>query len=381
MSLLNQSTTFPNLLQNLHIDDELKPFLKKIDYIDTARKLDVFTLLQYLTSASVHAWTGYRQSATEGASYGLPKVDHSALSKKASHVPYTIFKKLFHRVVAMCNRTTRRALNLSKDLLVIDATTMTVGEGRLPWAVYHGKRSGVKLHVAYKPSTGSPVHVEETGGLKHDGPVGEQLANGDYTLVEDRAYFKIQRIDRFIDDEQSFVIRMKNNVEIVRPQSLKRLQNEGSRVTRDITCQLGSSQVRSQKRHRVVFFNDDHGNEIRVVTDLKYVSAEKIAAIYRERWAVESFFRWIKQYLNVPTLFGTTPNAVFNQLYAALIAYVILRWLHQRTSKMHVFKRLSFITFTRHLLAQNLPVDWASEMAVMLKRWKQLYGLGMSKYG
>ncbi|QQK74251.1 IS4 family transposase [Salicibibacter cibarius] len=308
---MNKSTTFPNLRQKLHIDDELKPLLEKVGYNDTARKLDVFTLLQYLTSASVHEWTGYRQSATEGGSYGLVEVDHTALSKKARHVPYTIFKKLFHKVVSMCNRTTRRALNLNKDLLAIDSTTITVGEGRLPWAVYHGKRSGVKLHVAHKPSTGSPLQVEETGGLKHDGPVGEQLVNADYTLVEDRAYFKIKRIDRFIDDEQSFVIRMKENVAIVRPQSLKRLPNEESRVTRDITCQLGSSQVRSQKRHRVVFFNDNHGNEIRVVTDLKDVSAEKIADIYRERWAVESFFRWIKQYLNVPTLFGTTPNAVF----------------------------------------------------------------------
>ena len=58
------------------------------------------------------------------------------------------------------------------------------------------------------------------------------------------------------------------------------------------------------------------------------ITAEEIAGMYKSRWAIESFFRWIKQNLNVPVLFGTTKNAVFNQLFAALIAYVLLKFLH-----------------------------------------------------
>ncbi|SFO92057.1 IS4 family transposase [Salibacterium halotolerans] len=304
-------------------------------------------------------------------------MEHSPLSKKAGNVPYTIFKKLFHTLIAMCNRPTRLALNLDKDLLVIDATMITVGENRLPWALYHGKRSGVKLHVAYTPSTGMPLQVEETRARKHDGPIGPSLNHRDSILVEDRAYFKIQRIDSFLAEEQSFVIRMKENVKIVRPTSLKNLHREDSRVTRDITCHLGSAQVRSKQRHRVVFFRDDYGNEIRVVTDLRTVDADTMAAIYREHWQIESFFRWIKQYLNIPTLFGTTPNTVFNQLYAALITHLLLRWLYQRTSKGEVIETLSFISFTRHFLAQNLPIDWLSEMAASLKRWRQSHGTNM----
>nr|WP_256224214.1 transposase [Paenibacillus sp. 1_12] len=106
---------------------------------------------------------------------------------------------------------------------------------------------------------------------------------------------------------------------------------EGSNVSRDITCKLGTEQCRSQKRHRVVFFQDDHGNEIRVATKLLHVSAEQIAAIYKARWGIEVFFRWIKQHLNVPILFGTTENAVYGQLFAALLAFVLLQWLHSST--------------------------------------------------
>jgi hypothetical protein len=71
-------------------------------------------------------------------------------------------------------------------------------------------------------------------------------------MVEDRAYFKIKRIDQFTEDQQKFVIRMKEIVEIFRPHALKHMEEAGSSVTRDITCQLGTKQSRSEKRHRVV---------------------------------------------------------------------------------------------------------------------------------
>ncbi len=289
-------------------------------------------------------------------------------------------KKLFHLVVSKCNRATRRALKISKELLLVDSTTITVGESRLPWALYHGERAGIKLHVSYTPLTEMPLQVIETTGLKHDGPVGEKLVDPRFILVEDRAYFKIKRIDAFVSsvEKQPFVIRMKENVEIVQPHALKHYKSEGSPVTRDFTCQLGTKQSRSEKRHRVVFFKDDNGNEIRVVTNVMGVSPEAIANMYKARWGIELFFRWIKQHLNVPVLFGTTKNAVFNQLFAALIAYVLLKWLYTKTSGERIFHHLSFISFQRKLRENSLPIDWQSEMVVVLK--KHAYFQGISLY-
>lgn len=77
---------------------------------------------------------------------------------------------------------------------------------------------------------------------------------------------------------------------------------------------------RSEKRHQVVFFKDYENRKVRVVTSLRNVAAEMVGDMYKARWAIESFFRWIKQNLNVPVLFGTAENAVYNQLFAALIA-------------------------------------------------------------
>nr|WP_245629311.1 IS4 family transposase [Geobacillus jurassicus] len=201
---------------------------------------------------------------------------------------------------------------------------VTVGKNRLPWAPYHGERAGVKLHVAYSPESSSPADVVETIGLRHDVPVGEQLTNLQQVLVEDRAYFKIERIDRFAEQHQLFVIRMKDNRRDSSEKSLKRLPCASSSVQADFTRQLGTKQCRSTKRHRVVIFRDANGHDIRVVTNILNASTETIADIYQERWTVEVFFRWVKQYLNVPTLFGTTENSVYHQFVSAFMAYVLL---------------------------------------------------------
>src|SRR5690606_41936752 len=100
---------------------------------------------------------------------------------------------------------------------------------------------------------------------------------------------------------------------------------DDSNVVEDVTAVLGCEAKQTQRRFRVVTFLDSKGNFIRVATNLVFLSAETIAAIYKERWQIELFFRWIKQHLNVKRLFGTSPNAVYNQLYGALIAYVLLQ--------------------------------------------------------
>lgn len=86
-------------------------------------------------------------------------------------------------------------------------------------------------------------------------------------------------------------------------------------------------------------------------SELMMVSAEIIADMYKARWKIESFFRWIKQHLNVPVIFGTTPNAVYNQLFTVHIAYVLLKWLYKKTKSKGflctIFRRISSQTSAR----------------------------------
>ncbi|WP_251047767.1 transposase [Planococcus sp. ISL-109] len=121
-----------------------------------------------------------------------------------------------------------------------------------------------------------------------------------------------------------------------------------------------------KKRHCVVFFTDHEGQEIRVVTSLRHVSAEAVAAMYKTRWGIESFFRWIKQNLNVPKLFRQTPNAVYNQLFAALIAYVLVQWLYQKTKPAMRKPSLSLVAFQRTILNSTFPLIWLDPLTTFL---------------
>ncbi|SCC57383.1 hypothetical protein GA0061087_11011, partial [Priestia flexa] len=105
---MKKNITFPNLLQKIVSEEERAIIQTAIGYKDTARKLDVLTLIKYLICASMNEFKSYRHCADVGEQYGLPQVNHSTLSKKASHLDYHVMKKLFDLVVSKCNRMTRR---------------------------------------------------------------------------------------------------------------------------------------------------------------------------------------------------------------------------------------------------------------------------------
>ncbi|WP_341302179.1 IS4 family transposase [Lysinibacillus sp. FSL H8-0500] len=368
-----KNTTIFTYPQNFISQDEIAGILAEFGFEDTARKCDVPTLLSYLVGAAAFEWKSLRHAADVASAQGLKSVDHSTLSKRLDELNYQMVKRIFNIIVGRLNRAARRKLKLKKDLLAIDSTTMTVGKNRLPWALYHGERSGIKLHVSFTNATEMPLKVVETTGLKHDGPIGEKLADKRFILVADRAYFSIDKADCYAQTGQDFVIRLKENIHLSRKKSLKRKAKKGSNVCADFTCILGTPQKQTIKRHRIVEFTDDEGNLVRVVTNMRNVTAEEIAGMYKERWAIESFFRWIKQNLNIPVLFGTTENAVYSQLFAALIAYVLLKFLQTECHKKKNCKRLSFAGFTRQFLWDTLPLEWRIELKEIIEFQRALY--------
>ncbi|WP_052098794.1 IS4 family transposase [Paenibacillus stellifer] len=370
---MKKSTTFTTLVQTLLTEEDVHEILQELKYKDTATKFTASQLLLFFMHSALGQWDSYRSGVGKAVTCGLMPVCYSTFSSKASEVPYELFKQLFHRLLSKCNRATKRHLGIPKNLLLVDSTTLTVGKTRLPWALFHGERAGIKLHVAFAASTEQPVQVIETIGSAHDGPIGERLAHKDYILVNDRAYGKIKRFDQYVREQQFFVTRIKENVTLVQSRSLKRERKATSNVVKDVTCYLGTPQCQSKLRHRVVIFTDDYGHEIRVATNLKHRSAEQIADMYKARWGIEVFFRWIKQNLNVPILFGTTKNAVFNQLFAALMTYVVLKWLYVR-SKSHIIacKSIPLIRFKECMQTNQWQVEWLIAIAKILDRYVYL---------
>lgn len=367
---MKNTTTIFDIFQTFLTAKEVKKVSESLGYVDTARKFTVYDLIKFFIAAATNEYKSYRHGFENMKSVGLTPVDYSTISKKATDVDYEISKTLFEIIMSKCNRQMRRILNLPKQLVAVDSTAVTVGENRLKWAKFKGKKSGIKLHVALNINDFTPQKVVETIAKKHDGPIGESLIDVNSILVEDRAYGNHERFDMFKEIKQSFVIRIKSNIIISQSKKLKSLSVENSPVIQDVTCYLGTNTKKTQNRFRVVEFTDYYGKSVKVCTDLMAITPEKIANIYKERWKIETFFKFIKQNLNVKRLFGTTENAVYNQLFISLITYVLLQFTYVETTKNLKYVKLSLIQFIRKLLENNLKVEVYVSINLFLKNIK-----------
>ena len=353
---MKNSNTFLHIFKQLISENDINLICERHQYIDKARKFSVFNLINFFSLASLNQWKSFRHSCNVQDSF-----HYSTVSKKAKDVPFAIAKDLFQLILSRMNRSMIRKSKLPKTLLAIDSTTITLGENRLPWARFHGKRSGIKLHVAIENSTTMPVNVEESVALTHDSLMLQDLIDPTCIIVADRGYFQITRSDKFKETKQDFVIRMKSNIQIAYARPLKRAVSEtveASNIVGDYSCLVGTTQNRSKLRHRIVEFIDYEGKTIRVITNLYNLSSETIAQIYKDRWAIETFFKWLKQHLNLSTIFGTSKNSVYTQLYTALLTHVILNGVYRILNKRISYKKLSLLEFARKLSADKLDFEW-----------------------
>lgn len=357
---MKKSTMLSNILQTIIPKEELLPFIEQIGYVDSARKFTVYDLFLFLSQAALQQWDGYRDGEKRMPSAGLAKANYSTISKKAKEVPFELFKQLLGLMINKCNRPTRRRLRIPKELLVVDSTKITVGIGQLPWAPLKGEKAGIKLHVSLIADAGELHRVTETTGYRPDILSCKDVLDNRFILVADRAYGKHKQFDDYLEQQQYFVIRLRDNTHFHEPILRTRKRPFAGSIEQDLTCRLGTKATLSENRFRVVILKDPDGNPVILATNLHKPSAEKIAEIYKKRWQIEVFFRWIKQHLNVSTLFGTTPNAVYGQLYTALLVYVLLKFLFdQGNSVVHPSAKLSFAEFDRLFKINDLQPEWS----------------------
>ena len=365
---MNYRTVLGPILQSFVTKEEMEPLLKQVNYVDTARKFTVYDLFMFLAEAALGQWKGYRDGEQRMEACGLRQMNYSTISKKAKEVPFAVFKQLLDVVMKKCNRTTRRRLGLPKELLAVDSTTISAGPNRFPWApAASGNKCGIKLHVALLTETAEIHRVTESTGKQHDSTLGHVVTDSKFILIADRAYAKHKQFDAYMEQEQKqyFIIRIKNNTVLHEPVFRKRKRPYANAIEHDLTCQLGGTKASlSRYRYRVIKLKDPDGNPVILATNLHRPSADHIADAYRQRWKIEVFFRWIKQHLNVPKLFGVTPNAVYGQLYTALIVYVLLQYVYaQVNSQVHPTARLSFAAFDRLMSLTALPPEWVVYLA------------------
>ena len=307
---------------------------------------------------------------------GLAKAPpRSSLSYANTHRPAGLYRELFHACYrhfqskgGFGHRKAR--FRFKNKLLSLDATTISLCLTLFPWASFRRAKGGVKVHTLLDHDTYMPVFVRITRAKRHEVNVARTLRLNPGSIVTmDMGFTDYGLYATWTARGVFFVTRQKSNAayEIVEtrtpPQNRNILSDEIIRFTGAITAKTCPHRMR-----RVVVWDSENERELVLLTNHLDFGACTIAAIYKDRWEIELFFKALKQTLKVKTFVGASENALHIQIWTALIALLLIKWLHHLSkagwslSNLAAMLRLNLFTY-RDLTAW-LDDPWNTEPIV-----------------
>lgn len=271
------------------------------------------------------------------AHLGIEAPARSTLSYANGHRPWQLFEAVFHRLYEKVSATVgggRRKFRFKNKLVSIDSTVIDLSLSMYDWAKYQRTKGAVKLHLVLDHDGYLPCFGVLTDGTVADVRVAQSLHFEPGTIVvDDRGYNDYALFSRWCEQDVFFVTRMKSDARYEVLQQRPIFAPEGG-VVADQRIRLSSEQARRDCPHelrRIEFIHPQTGHTLMFLTNLHKLSAATIAAIYKDRWQVELFFKALKQNLKIKTFVGTSANAVKTQIWTALICMLLLRYLMLRS--------------------------------------------------
>jgi len=219
-----------------------------------------------------------------------------------------------------------------QDLYALDSTTIDLCLALFPWARFRKHKAAVKMHTLLDLHGSIPSFIRITDGKVHDVNVLDEIAieTGAF-YVMDRGYIDFERLYRFTLESAFFVVRTKTNVLLQRRYSRPVDKTTGLRSDHTVILTSRSSATAyPDPLRRVTYCDPETGKRLKFLTNNFALPPLAIAEIYKKRWAVELFFRWIKQHLRIKAFYGTSENAVKTQIWIAVSVYVLVAIVRKR---------------------------------------------------
>jgi|SRR5262245_39259728 len=261
-------------------------------------------------------------------------------------------------------------LDLKDTVYALDATTIDLCLSVFAWAPFRSTKAAVKLHTLLDLRGNIPSFIFISDGMMHDLNILDQLVpEAGAIYVMDRGYIDFDRLGRFHKAGSFFVIRAKKNLKAKRRYSCKVDKSTGLVCDQTVTLTGFYSQRGYPAPLRRVRFNDpETGKRLIFLSNNFALSALTITQLYRQRWQIELFFKWIKQHLRIKAFFGETENAVKTQIWIAISVYVLVaivkKRLHLTASLYEILQILSLTMFERMPINQLLSQQPAAKVAI-----------------
>ncbi len=245
------------------------------------------------------------------------------------------------------------AMNLKRAVYALDSTVIDLCLSLFPWAQHRRRKSAVKMHTQLDLRGNIPAFIHVTGGQTHDVHFLDHVVfEAGAFYVMDKAYTDFQRLYHLHQQQAFFVIRAKSNLASSRQVSRPVDKNRGLRSDQTIRLTGQKSSEHYPERLRRVHYVDAQLNKrFFYLTNNFNLSAWTITRLYKLRWQVELFFKWIKQHLRIKAFYGTTPNAVKTQVWIAISIYslvaILKKELDLEASMYEILQVLGVMLFER----------------------------------
>jgi len=262
-------------------------------------------------------------------------------------------------------------VDLNQSLYALDSTTIDLCLSLFPWAKFRKHKGAVKMHTLLDLHGNIPTFISITDGKVHDVNIlDEILPEAGAFYVMDRGYVDFERLYVFTLSAAFFVVRTKSNVLLQRRYSHPVDKATGVRSDHTvILTALDSAKAYPEQLRRVSYLDVKTRKQFKFLTNNFTLPALTIALIYKSRWQVELFFKWIKQHLRIKAFFGTSENAVKTQIWIAVSVYVLVAIIRKRlemeASLYQILQILSVTLFEKTPILQALqPPDSQDDLLV-----------------
>lgn len=343
---MSKTTIVLNQLQHLLPLPEFASFVGQHQadkYVKRLTCRNQLTILLYAQATQKDSLRAIQTSLTIRDStwyhLGLETAARSTVAKANEKRPYQIYESLFYKMLEKCGALsfgTAADFSFRNDLRAIDSTTIDLCLNLFPWASFRTAKGAIKLHTSFDIRSQIPDLIEIT-----DGKIGDVTAVKGFDLsqypkgtifVIDRGYTDYAFLRSIVNAGHHFVIRLRKNAQILRLKEHRSPCGHGVLKDEKVGFVLPQALNDYPEDLRLVTFHDDeHDVTYQFLTDECRLSAVNIALIYKQRWQVELFFKWIKQHLKIKTFLGTSKNAVLTQIWVAMIYFLLLAWLKFQT--------------------------------------------------
>ncbi len=368
---MNQGRTVFSQLISFLPDREFRRCVER--YRGDVRLRDFTCWNQYLAMA--FAQLTYRESlrdieaclgSLQGKLYHLGfrgKVARSTLADANESRDWRIFADFAQRLITTARRLYASepiGVDLDQSLYALDSTTIDLCLSLFPWAKFRTHKAAVKMHTLLDRRGNIPTFIRITDGKVHDVNILDEITpEAGAFYVMDRGYIDFERLFALTLSSAFFVVRTKSNVLLQRRYSHPVDKSTGVRSDQTVVLtSFGSASAYPDTLRRVSYFDAETGKRLKFLTNNFALPAHTIAQIYKQRWQVELFFKWIKQHLRIKAFYGTSENAVKTQIWIAVSVYVLVAIMRKRlgieSSLYQILQILSLTLFEKTPILQAL---------------------------